>query len=153
MDRRKGKQCRDNGDEAAVRRTGYTLVRLSTMRIVFAIWFFAHGVAHLPGFLVSWRLWSFRELPYHTRILGNTADIGSVGIRVIGVGWLFAGIAFVALGGAALFQLKGWQDAAYVLLGLSLILSILGWPAARIGVAANIGAAMLLFASRRWGWL
>jgi hypothetical protein len=47
----------------------------------------------------------------------------------------------------------GWKDAAYVVLGLSLILSILGWPAARIGVAANIGATMLLFASTRWGWL
>ena len=64
-----------------------------------------------------------------------------------------SGIAFVGLAGAALFQVTGWQDAAYVVLGLSLILSILGRPAARIGVAANIGAAMLLFASTRLGWL
>jgi hypothetical protein len=123
------------------------------MRILLAMWFFGHGVAHLPGFLVSWQLRTFPELPYRTAVLGNTVDVGPLGIRVIGVGWLLGSIAFVGLAGAALFQVTGWQDAAYVVLGLSLILSIIGWPAARIGVAANIGAAMLLFASTRWGWL
>lgn len=66
----------------------------------FAIWFFGHGVAHLHGFLVSWRLRSFHELPYRTAIFGNTADVGSLGMRVIGVGWLLGGVALVALGGA-----------------------------------------------------
>jgi hypothetical protein len=69
------------------------------------------------------------------------------------LGWLLGSVAFVALAVAALLRVTGWQDVAYVVLGLSLILSILGWPAARIGVAANIGAAMLLFVSTRWGWL
>jgi hypothetical protein len=36
------------------------------MRILLAIWFFAHGVAHLAGFLVAWQLRAFPELPYHT---------------------------------------------------------------------------------------
>ena len=123
------------------------------MRIVLAVWFFGHGVAHLPGFLVSWRLRSFPELPYHTTILGNSVDVGSFGMRIIGAGWLLGTVTFVALAAAALFRMPGWQDAAYVVLGFSLILCILGWPAARIGVASNIGAALLLFAGRRWGWL
>ena len=123
------------------------------MRIVLAIWFFAHGVAHLPGFLVAWQLRAFPELPYHTVILGNTVDVGSTGMRLIGLGWLLGSVAFVALAAAVLFRLPSWQDAAYVVLGFSLILSILGWPTARIGVASNIGVALLLLASRRWGWL
>ena len=123
------------------------------MRVLLAIWFFGHGVAHLPGFLVSWQLRAFPDLPYHTVILGNMVDVGSMGMRLIGLGWLFGGIAFVALGIAAILAVTGWQDAAYAVLGLSLVLCILGWPAARIGVVANIAVAMLLYASRRWGWL
>jgi hypothetical protein len=34
------------------------------MRIVLAALLLAHGVAHLPGFLVSWQLRSFPEMPY-----------------------------------------------------------------------------------------
>jgi hypothetical protein len=74
-------------------------------------------------------------------------------MRLIGLGWLLASVAFVALAAAALLRVTGWQDVAYIVLGFSLILCILGWPAARIGVASNIGVALLLVASRRWGWL
>ena len=67
------------------------------MRIILALWFFTHGVAHLPGFLVSWQLRTFTELPFRTTILANSVDVGTVGVRLIGVGWLLSAVAFMAL--------------------------------------------------------
>jgi hypothetical protein len=123
------------------------------MRIILAVWLFAHGVAHLPGFLVSWKLWTSPELPFHTTILANKVDVGTTGIRVIGVGWLAGAVGFVALAVAAWLRTGWWPDATLLLLGFSLILCILGWPHCRIGVASNIAVAILLGMATRVGWL
>jgi hypothetical protein len=48
------------------------------MRIVLALLLLAHGVAHLPGFLVSWQLRSFPEMPYRTAFLGGSVDVGEL---------------------------------------------------------------------------
>ena len=123
------------------------------MRVVFAAWFLAHGIAHLPGFLVSWKLWSVPSLPFHTSVLANTVDVGTVGIRLVGLGWFFCCIGFIALAIGALLRLSWWHDAAYVILSLSLILCVLGWPQSRIGVASNVVVSVLLLASTRYGWV
>ena len=123
------------------------------MRIILALWFFAHGVAHLPGFLVSWRLWTFTELPFRTTILANSVDVGTFGVRLIGVGWLLSALAFMALGVAAMLRVAWWQEAMYVVLGFSLILCVLGWPRSWIGVASNIVVASLLVSAKWLGWV
>ena len=121
------------------------------MRIVLALWFFAHGVAHLPGFLVSWQLRTFTELPFRTTILANSVDVGTVGVRLIGIGWLLGAVAFMALAVAAMLRVAWWQEATYVVLGFSLILCVLGWPRSWIGVASNIVVAALLVSATRFG--
>jgi hypothetical protein len=123
------------------------------MRILFAVWFFAHGVAHLPGFLVSWQLLSTPSVQYHTALLNNKVDVGSVGIRVVGVVWLLCCLAFIALSIAAMMQGAWWHEVAFVVLGTSLVLCVLGWPRSRIGVASNIVVAALLFLSTRFHWI
>jgi len=123
------------------------------MRTFLAIWFFAHGVAHLPGFLVSWQLRTFAELPFRTTILSNSVDVGRVGVRLIGVGWLLGAVAFMALALAAMLRVAWWQGATYVVLGFSLMLCILGWPRSWIGVASNIVVAVLLASATRFGWV
>jgi len=80
------------------------------MRIGFAVWFLAHGVAHLPGFLVSWQLRDFSGLPFHTTVLGDSVDIGTVGIRLIGVGWLLAAVAFAVLAAATILRVEWWHE-------------------------------------------
>src|SRR5262245_46465483 len=104
------------------------------MRILLAVWFFAHGLAHVPGFIVAWQLRSFPSLPFHTTVLANSIDIGRVGIRVVGLAWLLGGVAFAALGLAAMLRAPWWRETAYVVLGLSLGLCVLGWPHSKIGV-------------------
>ena len=123
------------------------------MRIILALWFFTHGVAHLPGFLVSWQLRTFTELPFRTTVLANSVDVGTVGMRLIGVGWLLSAVAFMALAVAATLRVAWWHEATYVVLGFSLMLCVIGWPRSWIGVASNIVVAVLLMSATRFGWV
>ena len=123
------------------------------MRVLLAAWLLAHGVAHLPGFLVSWQLHDFPDLPFHTTILADRVDIGAVGIRLIGAGWLLCAVAFSTLALAVLLRVVWWEKATYMVLAVSLILCVLSWPRARIGVASNIVVAVLLLTATRFGWV
>jgi hypothetical protein len=109
----------------------------------------AHGVAHLPGFLVPWRISSPPDLPYQTRLLNGALELGDLGARVVGVLWLLAAIAF---GAAAVATYRGaprWATFALAVVLFSLILSALGWPASRIGLAVNVVLLVVLAAAFR----
>jgi hypothetical protein len=78
------------------------------MRDAFSLLLILHGIAHLRGFLVPWRLSARTEMPYTTALLGGTADLGDVGIRIVGLLWFFASIAFVVSGAATFLQDSAW---------------------------------------------
>jgi hypothetical protein len=101
------------------------------MRLTFALFLLVHGVAHLPGFVVPWRLAALREMPYKTTLLNGAVDAGPVGARIVGPLWLFAGLGCVATAVAALRGVPGWPPLALGMLALSLVLSIAGWPESR----------------------
>jgi hypothetical protein len=117
------------------------------LKALLAFVFAAHGVAHLVGFLGSWRLASFAEMPYRTTILSGRIDLGESGIRAMGAGWLALAVAcgVVALG-FAIDARWAVRLAAGVLLASSLF-CILGWPEARIGLFVNLGLAVVLATS------
>ena len=69
------------------------------MHFPFAAFLIAHGVAHLVGFVVPWKLVSTAEVPYRTTILG-------------------------------------W----------SIVLCVVGWPEARIGLVVNVVLLAVLLA-------
>lgn len=106
------------------------------MRFALASLLIVHGVAHLVGFVVPWKLVSTAEVPYRTTILGGMTDVGDVGARAIGVVWLLTGLAFALLGGAVL---AGWNVRVWMfpMLALSIVLCAVGWPEARIGIIVN----------------
>jgi hypothetical protein len=119
------------------------------MRTALAFILMAHGVAHLPGFLVPWRISSPPDLPYQTRLLNGALELGDLGARVVGVLWLLAAIAF---GAAAVATYRGaprWATFALAVVLFSLILSALGWPASRIGLAVNVVLLVVLAAAFR----
>ncbi len=106
------------------------------MRFVFAAVLIAHGVAHLVGFVVPWKLVSTADVPYRTTILGGAADLGDAGARALGIVWLVTALAFVLLGAA---MLAGWNVRMWTItmLLLSMLLCVVGWPEARIGLVVN----------------
>ena len=106
------------------------------MRFVLAALLIAHGVAHLVGVVVPWKLVSTAEVPYRTTILGGVTDLGETGARALGVVWLVAALAFVVLAAAVLAgsNVRMW---GFTMLSLSIVLCVVGWPEARIGLVVN----------------
>jgi hypothetical protein len=121
------------------------------MRYVLSLFLLAHGVAHLVGFVVPWRLTTLKEMAYKTTILGGRVDLGEAGIGVVGLLWLIAAAAFVAAAGACVFQAPWALPFTLALSGASLLLCAIEWPEARIGVFVNIGLLLILLLGSRLG--
>ena len=107
------------------------------MRIVLALLLASHAIAHLPGFLVDWRLSTFDTLPYRTTILWGALDLGDSGIRVVGTLWLLAGAAFLVCAVGAALRTDWWGWIALGSATLSLALSVTALPETRIGTMLN----------------
>jgi len=123
------------------------------MRIVLVLLLLVHALAHLPGFLVSWQLTSFPELPFRTTIFAGAIDVGRAGIKAVGIGWLLAAVAFGAVALGLLLRWEWWQPLAYIALSASAVLVAAGWPEARLGLLANALIAVLIVLGQRRQWL
>ena len=123
------------------------------MRIALSLLFIVHGIANLPGFLVPWRLAAQAGIPYTTTVLGGTADLGPVGIRIVSILWLLAALAFVGAGAAIFLNDAAWRTLAIAATLASLALTVLGWPQSRIGLALNLLLLAYLFWGAKLGWL
>jgi hypothetical protein len=108
------------------------------MRSAFSLFLVLHGIAHLPGFLVPWRLAAPSEMPYTTTVLDGSADLGNVGIRIVSILWLLTAVAFVVAGAATFLQDAAWRTIAITATLASLALTVLGWPQSQIGLALNL---------------
>lgn len=97
-----------------------------------------HGLIHLIGFLVPWKLASPEGFPYRTTILAGRVDLGDAGIRSLGVAWLLAALAFLlAAVGLGAGQPWWWPVAIGVAIA-SLVLCVLSLPDAWVGILANL---------------
>jgi hypothetical protein len=108
------------------------------MRIAAAVYLLVHGICHFVGFVVPWKLVTMKDEPYKTTLLAGNLDVGHVGIRIVGVFWLFALLGLIAAGVGAIARTSWWQGASFWFAVASLGLCILGLPGARIGIAANV---------------
>lgn len=122
------------------------------MRIALAVLFVLHGIAHGVGFVVPWRLMEVEEASYTTTLLAGTLDVGDVGIRLVGVLWLVTGLSFVVSGAGAWMMKTWWLEVSTVAAVASLLLSVLGWPEARMGAALNVVILAALFGIRLGWW-
>jgi hypothetical protein len=123
------------------------------MRIILAILLLVHGVAHLPGFLVPWRLAVLAELPYKTTLLRGAVDVGAAGARMVGLLWLIGALGFVT---AAVLVFRGsaaWPALTLGSIVLSLVLCAKGLPETRIRLAVNLTLLAGVALAIRTGWL
>jgi hypothetical protein len=123
------------------------------MRTALSIVFIIHGMAHLPGFLVPWRLAALDSMPYTTKVLGGTADLGPVGIRALSILWLVAALAFIGAGASTLLGDSAWYTLAVTAIMASLSLTILGCPQSQAGLFLNILLLTYLLLGPVVGWL
>jgi len=112
------------------------------MRFALALLMALHGIAHLPGFLVPWRLLRSPELPYATTVLSGRVDLGDAGIRVLGVFFLLVGSAFLVAAWLTWSREPGWIPVAGAVTAASLLLTVVAWPLSRVGVLVNLALAV-----------
>jgi hypothetical protein len=110
------------------------------MRWILAALFVAHGVAHLPGFLVDWKLWQTPEIPYRTTLFAGVLEVGTTGTRVLGGLWLVAALSCFGTGLA--MAVGQPRVVAWGAVTLSTLLCLLGLPETRMGLATNAVLAM-----------
>jgi len=115
------------------------------MRVALAALLIVHGVAHLAGFVVPWKLVSTPEMLYKTTVFGGMLDAGDVGARTLGIVWLTVAVGFVLIGGAVLTGL-GARAWLFAMVMLSIGLCGAGWPEARIGLVVNAALLVALLA-------
>jgi hypothetical protein len=119
------------------------------MRIALAILMGLHGIAHIVGFLAPWQL--AQGMPYKTTVLSGSLDLGPRGIRALGVLWLVMAIAFLLASAAAFAQRPSWPGLALGVSAASIVLSVISWPEARIGVAVNLAIIVAVTLAQRFG--
>ena len=66
----------------------------SILRVVASAVLCLHGLVHLLGTAVYFRLAEVPEFPYKTTLLGGRWDLGAAGIRVFGLLWAGTAIGF-----------------------------------------------------------
>jgi hypothetical protein len=118
------------------------------MRVLLAVALLIHGTAHVVGFVVPWKLIASAEVPYRTTVLAGAVDIGALGVRIVGIAWLGVALLFVALAGSVIQHTMWWYEGAFLLVGVSLALCVLGLPQSRPGLFANGAIVALLVVGR-----
>ena len=123
------------------------------LRIALAVLMAFHGLAHLPGVIGSWRLAPLEGMPVHTTVLAGRFDVGERGMRVLGGAWLVAaGLFWLSSAGASAAR-TWWVLTAAAAALLSLVLTVLELPYARVGLWLNVAILALLALAPRTGWL
>lgn len=123
------------------------------MRVILVLLLLAHGIAHLPGFLVNWQIRSFPELPFRTTVFAGSVEVGLAGIKAVGVGWLLVAIAFGCAALGVLVRWGWWQLLVYSAIAASVLLTAAAWPEARLGLLANALIVVVILVGQRLNWL
>ena len=122
------------------------------MRIAIAVVMMLHGIAHLVGFAVPWRLAPAPGGVYPRALFDGRLVIGEAGMRAVGVVWLLLALGFLAVGAGAVMARAGWVEAAIGVALFSLMWCLVGWPEARLGAVMNTALLVALVAGGRFGW-
>ena len=106
-------------------------------RVVLAAAIAAHAVIHLIGFVVPWQLTAVAGSPYRTTVLDGTADLGEIGVRLVGVLWLACAIGFV-VAAVGIVRRSTWALPITAILAIvSLMACLVGLPETAMGIAVN----------------
>ncbi len=105
------------------------------MRMILATLLIGHGVAHVVGFAVPWKLVTSSEVPYRTTVAGGLVDIGPAGVRLVGLLWLLVAVAFVSVAAGVLQHTTWWYRESLAIVMVSFVLC----TARMAGVATGDG--------------
>jgi hypothetical protein len=120
------------------------------MYIALAVFLVLHGFAHLVGFVGPWGLAA--SVAPQTALLDGRIPMGLAAMRVVGVVWAIIAAAFVIAAVGVVRQTAWWPSFTIAIAIASLVMSVLGFPQAKIGIAINVAIiAGVLFLQRNGG--
>lgn len=106
-------------------------------RVALAAAIAAHGAIHLIGFVVPWQLAAVAGFPYRTTVLDGTADLGELGVRLVGILWLACAIGFI-VAAVGIVRRTTWALPLTAILAIvSLMVCLVGLPETTMGIAVN----------------
>jgi len=108
------------------------------VRAIAAIAIAGHGLIHLIGFVVPWRIAVLEGFAYRTTALNGTISLGQSGAQAVGVAWLVitAGFLVAAFG---LWRTEPWaMPLTAVLAVCSLVVCVIGLPETGAGIVINV---------------
>ena len=108
------------------------------MRLAIDLFILVHAIAHLLQFAEAFRLIPAGGIPYRTTLLDGRLDVGDGGIRLMGTLWFTLAIAFVAVAAGMALGTTWWAHVAGVGAIISLLMTFLEAPRARIGLWMNV---------------
>jgi hypothetical protein len=110
----------------------------------FAVFLALHGIVHVIGFTVSWRLGGPRGVEYSTSLFNRSLEAGDAGVKLVGLIWLATALAFLAVA-VLLWRRHAWALRLTVaLLVVSLGLCIAGLPGSIMGLAIDVTLLAIL---------
>jgi hypothetical protein len=112
-------------------------------RYVIAAFFAAHGFAHLVGFEGTWGVGAFEGKAKAPALLSEIST-DSATLKLFGILWLIGLLAFAVAAAGVVFKTR-WAPTATAGAALfSLVISLVSWPDAWIGVVINVAILAVL---------
>ena len=110
----------------------------------FAVFFALHGVVHVIGFAVPWKLGGPRSVAYSTSLFNRSLEVGDAGVKLVGLIWLATALAFLAVA-VLLWRRHAWAVRLTIgLLLVSLVLCVAGLPGSIMGLAIDVALLAIL---------
>jgi hypothetical protein len=108
------------------------------LRLLVAAVLAVHGLIHLIGFLVPWRIAQVEGFAYRTTALGGSVELGATGVMIVGVAWLAIAVGFV-VAAVGVWRRSAWAlGLTAALATASLVVCILGLPETVAGIVVNV---------------
>ena len=108
------------------------------IRILAAVFLALHGIVHLIGFAVPWRLTTTDGYAYGTTALWGRFELGETGIRLVALLWIPVTLGFLVAAWGVLRD-RGWALRLTAAVAIaSLVLTLLASPQAIVGVAIDV---------------
>lgn len=97
-----------------------------------------HGLVHLIGFVVPWRLAQVEGFVYRTTAFGGALELGETVALVIGLAWLAIAVGFV-VAAVGVWGARRWAiPLVGVLAAASLVVCVMGLPETVAGIVVNV---------------
>ena len=97
-----------------------------------------HGLVHLIGFVVPWRVAQVEGFAYRTTALDGAFELGETGALVIGLAWLVIAVGFV-LAAVGVWDARAWAiPLVGVLAAASLVVCVMGLPETVAGIVLDV---------------